>query len=78
MRIVFLGSPEEVIAPLDLLFKSKHLGFELVGVVSQPAKPQGRGRVLEHPEVAKFSKANGIPTLQPICALVPVGRGFKE
>ena len=49
MRIIFLGSPEEVIAPLDLLLKSKSSGFELVGVVSQPAKPQGRGRILEDP-----------------------------
>ncbi len=71
MRIVFLGSPEEVIAPLDLLLKSKGVGFELVGVVSQPAKPQGRGRVLEDPEVAKFAKANGIPTLQPLKASDP-------
>jgi methionyl-tRNA formyltransferase len=71
MRIVFLGSPEEVIAPLDLLLKSKELGIEVVGVVSQTAKPQGRGRALEDPAVAKFSKAHGIPTLQPIKASDP-------
>jgi len=65
MRIVFLGSPEEVISPLDLLLKSRGSGIELVGVVSQPAKPQGRGRVPEDPAVAKFAKVNAIPTFQP-------------
>jgi methionyl-tRNA formyltransferase len=71
MRIVFLGSPEEVIAPLNLLLESRSNGIELVAVVSQPAKPQGRGRSLEDPPVARFAKAHNIPTLQPAKASDP-------
>lgn len=63
MRIVFLGSPEEVISPLNSLLELD--GIQVVGVVSQPAKPQGRGRTIEDPPVAKFAKARGILTLQP-------------
>ena len=63
MRIVFLGSPIEVLAPLRALLAQP--GFEVVGVVSQPAKPVGRKRILSDPPVASFSKDAGIPTLQP-------------
>lgn len=65
MRIVFLGSPEEVIAPLRHLLNSGDKDQYLVAVVSQPAKPQGRGRSLEDPPIAMFSKAHSILTLQP-------------
>lgn len=64
MRIVFLGSPEEVIAPLNYLLEVRK-DFEVVAVISQPAKPQGRGRTIEDPPVAKFAKARGLATLQP-------------
>lgn len=65
MRIVFLGSPEEVIAPLRHLLNAGDKDRYLVAVISQPAKPQGRGRSLEDPPVAMFSKAHSILTLQP-------------
>jgi methionyl-tRNA formyltransferase len=64
MRIVFLGSPEEVISPLSHLLDTRK-DFEVVAVVSQPAKPQGRGRSIEDPPVARFAKSRGILTLQP-------------
>lgn len=66
MRLVFLGSPEAVLKPLETLWtNAKAWGHELVGVVSQPARPVGRGRVMTDPPVAAFAKAKGVPVLQP-------------
>lgn len=72
MRLVFMGSPTEVIAPLEyLLTHAKEHGHELVAVVSQPAKPAGRKMVLTDPPVAAFAKTHGIVCLQPAKASDP-------
>ncbi len=87
MRIIFMGSPAEVVAPLRLLCErasasklvdrtvdastEESLGLELVGVVSQPARPSGRGGRLEDPPVATFAKAHQIKCLQPEKARSP-------
>ncbi len=68
MRIVFLGSPDEVIAPLKVLQSSAH---EVVAVLSQPAREVGRGRVLTDPPVARFAKEQGFTVLQPASARDP-------
>ena len=66
MRLIFLGSPEPVLAPLQALSRlAPSLGFELVGVVSQPSRPAGRGQAPIDPPVAAFAKSLGLPTLQP-------------
>ncbi len=66
MRIVFLGSPTEVIAPLqDLLILDRQGLHQLVGVVSQPARPSGRKQVLTDPPVAAWAKEQGLPIFQP-------------
>lgn len=72
MRLIFLGSPESVLAPLRALIEqgAQH-GHQLVGVVSQPAKPVGRKGVLTDPPIAAFAKAQHIPTLQPVKASDP-------
>ncbi len=69
MRLIFLGSPASVIAPLARLHAdaAEH-GHELVAVVSQPAKPVGRRGELTDPPVAAWAKARGILTLQPVKA----------
>ena len=72
MRLVFLGSPEPVLSPLAMLFEQgKAHGHDLVGVVSQPAKPVGRKGELTDPPVAAWAKTHGIPTLQPAKAGEP-------
>lgn len=59
-----MGSPEEVIAPLEYL-RNKIKDLDLVAIVSQPARKVGRGKKLTDPPVAQFGKDNGITTFQP-------------
>lgn len=63
LKIVFMGSPTEVVAPLKALMQLESIN--LGAVVSQPARPFGRKRVLTDPPVAQFSKEEGLLTLQP-------------
>jgi len=71
-RLIFMGSPAEVLGPLRALIeRSGEMGAELVGVVSQPARPAGRGGNMLDPPVASFSKEKGIKTLQPESAKAP-------
>ncbi len=72
MRLVFMGSPAEVIAPLDYLLKHcQESGDELIAVVSQPAKPAGRKQTLTDPPLAAFAKEQGLLCLQPAKASAP-------
>ena len=65
-RVVFMGSPDEVVAPLKLLAEDgTRYGLELVAVVSQPPRPVGRGGKVADPPVAFFAKEAGICCLQP-------------
>lgn len=64
MKAIFMGSPEEVIAPLKYIINEIR-GLDIVGVVSQPARKVGRGKKLQDPPVASFAKEHGILTLQP-------------
>lgn len=68
LKIIFLGSPEEAIAPLKhLLEEGEKNGIKLVAVVSQPGRMLGRGKkkTLTQPPVAKFAIEKNIPLLQP-------------
>lgn len=60
MRIVFLGS-DTAISVLKSLCNSKH---EVVAVVCQPDKPNGRNNKIEMCEVKKFALSKNIPVLQ--------------
>jgi methionyl-tRNA formyltransferase len=64
MRLIYMGSPSEVIAPLQYLLTKEH-GHEVVAVVSQAAKPAGRKMALTDPPLATFAKEKGLPCLQP-------------
>ena len=66
MRIIFMGSPKEVIAPCENLLEFCQSGaHELVAIVSQPAKPAGRRKKLTDPPLAQWAKEKGLLTLQP-------------
>ncbi|MCF0174841.1 MAG: methionyl-tRNA formyltransferase [Bacteroidales bacterium] len=62
-RIVYMGTPEFAVAPLDKLVKN---GCKIVGVVTVADKPAGRGqKVIESP-VKKYAVEHNIPVLQPL------------
>lgn len=62
LRILFMGSPEMSVPSLKALLDSEH---QIVGVVSQPDKPAGRGRVLTPPAVAAVAREKDLPLFQP-------------
>ena len=63
MRIVFWGTPDFAVPPLRALLGE---GFDVVGVVTQPDRPRGRGRSqLDPSPVKRIAEAEGIPVLQP-------------
>src|SRR6478672_154509 len=62
MRLVFAGTPEVAVHSLDALVASRH---ELVGVVTRPDAPSGRGRKLVASPVALRAEELGLPVLKP-------------
>ena len=62
MRILFAGTPDFAVLPLKNIIEN---GFEVVGVVTQADKPQGRKGILTPPPVKEFALAKGLPVLQP-------------
>jgi methionyl-tRNA formyltransferase len=62
MRIVFMGTPEFAVASLEALIAS---GADIVGVVTAPDKPAGRGQKLNESAVKQYAVAKGIKVLQP-------------
>lgn len=60
-RIVFMGTPEFALPALERL--ATH--YPLVGVVTQPDRPAGRGRRVLASPVKEFALAEGIPVFQP-------------
>ena len=62
-RIVYMGTPEFAVAPLDALRKN---GFEVVGIVTVADKASGRGLKVNESAVKKYAVENNIPVLQPI------------
>ena len=62
MRILFLGTPDFAVPSLEALIRGPD---EVVGVVSQPDRPRGRGRNMEPPPVVTAARAAGIPVFQP-------------
>lgn len=62
MRILFMGTPDFAVFSLRALLES---GEEVIGVVTQPDQPRGRGYVLTPPPVKVYAEANGVPVYQP-------------
>ncbi len=62
LRIVFMGTPEFAVASLDALIKA---GCHIVGVITAPDKPGGRGMQLQQSAVKKYAVDNNLTVLQP-------------
>jgi len=61
-RIVFMGTPDFAVASLDALVTA---GFNIVGVVTAPDKPAGRGMKMNESAVKKYAVAHDLLLLQP-------------
>ena len=64
MKILFMGTPDFAVPSLRALYGS---GEEIVGVVTQPDKPRGRGYVLTPPPVKTYAAAHGLPHMEKSC-----------
>lgn len=62
MKIVFMGTPQFAVASLDALIQA---GSDVVGVITAPDKPAGRGQKVSEPAVKEYAVANGLKVLQP-------------
>jgi len=62
VRIVFMGTPAFAVASLNELVEA---GCNIVGVITAPDKPAGRGMELQQSEVKKYSIEKGLKVLQP-------------
>lgn len=62
MRIVFMGTPEFAVPSLEALLKSDD---SVVGIVTQPDRPRGRGQRLSPSPVKVIAQREQIPLLQP-------------
>lgn len=68
MRIVFMGTPEFAVPSLEALLASED---EVVGVITQPDRPKGRGHELAPPPIKLVAQRSGIPFLQPLKIRTP-------
>lgn len=62
IRIVFMGTPDFAVASLDILVQH---GYNVVGVITAPDKPAGRGLQLQQSAVKQYAVSKGIHVLQP-------------
>jgi len=62
LRIVFMGTPDFAVASLDILVQH---GYNIVGVITAPDKPAGRGLQVQESAVKKYAVSKGLLVLQP-------------
>ena len=62
MKILFMGTPDFALFSLKGLCEN---GYNVVGVITQPDKPKGRGYVLTPPPVKVYAMEQNIPVYQP-------------
>ena len=62
MKIVFMGTSDFAVPALNLLMKNHE---DVVGVITRPDRPKGRGRKVTAPPVKKFAQCMGLNIFQP-------------
>lgn len=63
LRIVFMGTPDFAVQSLKAIVES---GFNVVGVITAPDKPAGRGRKINQSAVKQYALKQDLPLLQPL------------
>lgn len=62
LRIVYMGTPDFAVEPLRRLVEG---GYHVVGVITMPDKPAGRGHKVQYSPVKQYALAQNLPLLQP-------------
>jgi methionyl-tRNA formyltransferase len=62
LRLAFFGTPEFAVPALRAMLSSRH---PVVGVVTQPDRPRGRGQHVTESPVKQLARSRGVPVLQP-------------
>lgn len=62
LRIVYMGTPDFAVEGLRQLVEG---GYHVVGVITMPDKPAGRGHKIQYSPVKEYALAQGLPLLQP-------------
>ncbi|NTW33988.1 MAG: methionyl-tRNA formyltransferase, partial [Bacteroidetes bacterium] len=62
LNIVYMGTPEFAVAPLDTLLNN---GYKISAVITSPDKPAGRGLKINESSVKKYAVEHGLKVLQP-------------
>ena len=62
MKIIYMGTPDFAVLPLEALYNDGH---EIVLAVTQPDKPKGRGHKLQASPVKEYALSKNIPVYQP-------------
>ena len=62
LRIVFMGTPEFAVESLKALVEG---GYNVVGVITMPDKPAGRGHKIQFSAVKEYALSQNLPILQP-------------
>ena len=62
LRIVFMGTPEFAVESLKALVENS---YKIVGVITMPDKPSGRGHKIQYSAVKNYALEQNLPLLQP-------------
>ncbi|MCC7451411.1 MAG: methionyl-tRNA formyltransferase [Anaerolineae bacterium] len=62
-RVIFMGTPDFAVPTLQALLTATD--YEVVGVVTQPDRPAGRGKAIQQSPVKQTALASGVPIIQP-------------
>jgi methionyl-tRNA formyltransferase len=62
-RVVFMGTPDFAVPALHMLINDP--AYSVVGVVTQPGRPRGRGRKVQHTPVHLLAEEHGLPLIHP-------------
>lgn len=68
MKIIYMGTPDFAVAPLEAIIKAGH---EVTAVVTQPDKQKGRGKEVQMTPVKVCALSHNIPVLQPVKIKAP-------
>jgi methionyl-tRNA formyltransferase len=77
LRVVFMGTPLFAVPSLEILLNHPQI-YQVVGVFTQPDKPQGRGQKSTSPPVKACAEKAGVPVWQPLSLRNPEAQAHVQ